>query len=60
MRKVEVLRTRCPVCHGAAFSRDGSTALLFVCAWLLPPFSWLLFLLNPNVVCDVCGIRWKK
>jgi hypothetical protein len=54
------LRTSCPNCGSQSISRDGSTALLFVCSWLLPPFTWLLFMINPNVVCNGCGVRFKK
>ena len=54
------LRTTCPNCRSESLRRDGSNALLFVVAWLLPPISWLLFLTNSNVVCDDCGVRFKK
>lgn len=54
------LRTACPSCRSSNLRRDGSDAWLFVVAWLLPPVSWLLFLINPNVVCDDCGVRFKK
>lgn len=51
---------RCPVCQSDNVDRDSAGVWLFVFAWCLPPVSWMLFLLNRNVWCRNCGIRFRK
>ena len=50
----------CPLCKSPNCNRDGSSALLFVLGWCLPPVSWLLFLLNRNLWCLHCGARFRS
>lgn len=50
----------CPLCRSTSIERDSSGVWLFLFAWLIPPFTWLLFLLNVNVRCRQCGIRFRK
>ena len=50
----------CPLCRSTSIARDSSGVWLFLFAWLIPPFTWLLFLLNVNARCRQCGIRFRK
>jgi len=49
----------CPNCRSTSIARDSSGVWLFLFSWLIPPFTWLLFLLNVNVRCMTCGVRFR-
>lgn len=50
----------CPCCRSTTIARDSAGVWLFLFSWLIPPFTWLLFLLNQNVWCTTCGVRFRK
>ena len=50
----------CPNCRSEMIARDSAGTWLFFFGMLLPPFSWLLFLLNENRWCQDCGVRFRR
>lgn len=54
------LESCCPNCESLALARDSASPWIFFGASLLFPFGLLFFLLNRNVYCRDCGVRFRR
>ena len=50
---------RCPNCNSEDIERDSASPWIFLAGLVLFPIGLLFFLLNRNVCCRDCGVRFK-